>query len=241
MTKLSTNIALTFRVCLALVMMFIVTSLSAQEVSVRGSVKDASGAPVIGATVKVAGAKTGVITNMDGEYLINCPSNTDLEFNYIGYKSQKVAVNGKNIIDVVLQEESTHLNEVVVTALGIKKDARKVGYAVSSVNADDIVKTASPTLGTALYGKAAGVEVKTAPGGAAGAISINVRGISSITGNNQPLIILDGMPIRNGEANNADYWNSQRVNSNGLADINPEDIENISILKGAAATAQYGS
>ena len=137
MTKLSTNIALKFRVCLTLVMMFIVTSLSAQEVSVRGSVKDASGAPVIGATVKVAGAKTGVITNMDGEYLINCPSNTDLEFNYIGYKSQKVAVNGKNIIDVVLQEESTHLNEVVVTALGIKKDARKVGYAVSSVNADD--------------------------------------------------------------------------------------------------------
>ena len=205
MTKLSTNIALTFRVCLTLVMMFIVTSLSAQEVSVRGSVKDASGAPVIGATVKVAGAKTGVITNMDGEYLINCPSNTDLEFNYIGYKSQKVAVNGKNIIDVVLQEESTHLNEVVVTALGIKKDARKVGYAVSSVNADDIVKTASPTLGTALYGKAAGVEVKTAPGGAAGAISINVRGISSITGNNQPLIILVGMPIRNVEPKNADY------------------------------------
>ena len=87
MTKLSTNIALTFRVCLTLVMMFIVTSLSAQEVSVRGSVKDASGAPVIGATVKVAGAKTGVITIMDGEYLINCQGNTDLEFNYIGYKS----------------------------------------------------------------------------------------------------------------------------------------------------------
>ena len=241
MTKLSTNFALKLRACLTLVMLFVVTSLAAQEISVRGSVKDASGEPVIGATVKIAGAKTGVITNMDGEYLITCPSNTDLEFNYIGYKSQKVAVNGKKVIDVVLQEESTNLNEVVVTALGIKKDARKVGYAVSSVSADDIVKTSSPTLGTALYGKAAGVEVKTAPGGAAGAISINVRGISSITGNNQPLIILDGMPIRNGEANNSDYWTSQRVNSNGLADINPEDIENISILKGAAATAQYGS
>lgn len=225
---------------MAMLMMFAV-GIYAQNVSVKGTVTDTEGEPVIGATVKIPGAKTGTVTNIDGEFLINCPSNATLEISYIGFKTASVSVAGKEVVNVVLQEEATNLNEVVVTALGIKKDSRKLGYAVASVSSDELIKTASPTLGTALYGKAAGVAIKTAPGGAAGAISINVRGLSSITQGNQPLVILDGVPIRNGEANNSDYWNDQRVNSNGLADINPEDVENISILKGAAATAQYGS
>jgi TonB-linked SusC/RagA family outer membrane protein len=223
------------------ILMFLIASVYAQDISVGGSVKDANGEPVIGATINVEGTKTATVTNADGMYIIKCSPKASLIINYIGYESQKVPVGGKSSVNVVLKETSTNLTEVVVTALGIKKDARKVGYAISSVNADELVKTASPTLGTALYGKAAGVTIKTAPGGAAGAISINVRGLSSITGTNQPLIVLDGVPIHNGEANNSDYWSSQRVNSNGLADINPEDIASISILKGAAATAQYGS
>lgn len=125
--------------------------------------------------------------------------------------------------------------------MGIKKDEKKLGYAVSSISSEDLLTTASPNLGTALYGKAAGVRISTAPGGSTGAISINVRGLSSITGNNQPLIVVNGVPIRNGNANNGDYWTDQRVNSNGLADINTEDIESLSILKGAAASALYGS
>ena len=241
MSKRKNAFTLSLRVCMTALLMFLCSAIYAQNVTVKGSVTDKTGEPVIGATVKTAGSKTGVITNVDGEYVISCPSNAILEFNYIGYQTQKINVAGKTKIDVVLQEESTNLNEVVVTALGIKKDARKVGYAVSSIASDELTKTASPSLGTALYGKAAGVTIKTAPGGAAGAISINVRGLSSITGSNQPLIVLDGVPIHNGEANNSGYWTDQRVNSNGLADINPEDIENISILKGAAATAQYGS
>ena len=140
-----------------------------------------------------------------------------------------------------MQDDSQALDEVVVTALGIKKDSKKLGYAVSTVGADELVKTASPNLGTALYGKAAGVRIQTAPGGATGSISINVRGLSSITGTNQPLIVVDGVPIRNGDANNTDYWGSQRINSNGLADIAPENIETLSILKGASASALYGS
>uniref|UniRef100_A0AB33JU58 SusC/RagA family TonB-linked outer membrane protein n=2 Tax=unclassified Prevotella TaxID=2638335 RepID=A0AB33JU58_9BACT len=232
---------LSLRASLTVFMMFFAFTLMAQNVTVKGSVKDQNGEPVIGATVKVAGAKTGVITNMDGEYMISVPKNATLEINYIGYNSKTVAVDGKSQVNIVLNESSTELNEIVVTALGIKKDAKKVGYAISTVKSDELIKTQSPTLGTALYGKAAGVDIKTAPGGAAGAISINVRGLSSITGTNQPLVVLDGVPIRNGEANNSDYWTDQRVNSNGLADLNPEDIESISILKGAAATAQYGS
>src|SRR3712207_712186 len=241
MRKTEKSFWLSLRACLTVFMMFFAFTLMAQNITVKGAVTDQNGEPIIGATVKVAGAKTGVITNMDGEYMISAPRNATLEINYIGYNSKTVAVDGKTQLNIRLDESSTELNEVVVTALGIKKDAKKVGYAISTVKSDELVKTQSPTLGTALYGKAAGVDIKTAPGGAAGAISINVRGLSSITGTNQPLVVLDGVPIRNGDANNSDYWTDQRVNSNGLADLNPEDIESISILKGAAATAQYGS
>ncbi|WP_278505226.1 SusC/RagA family TonB-linked outer membrane protein, partial [Phocaeicola barnesiae] len=131
--------------------------------------------------------------------------------------------------------------EVVVTALGIKKDAKKLGYAVSTVSSEDLTRTGGSTLASGLYGKATGVRIQSAPGGGTSSVSISVRGLSSITGNTQPLIIMDGVPIHNGNANNSDYWGSQRIESNGLVDINPEDIENISILKGAAASALYGS
>ena len=241
MEKNEKAIWFSLRASLTVFLMFFAVTLWAQNINVKGSVTDQSGEPIIGVSVKVVGAKTGVLTNMDGEYLISVPKNGSLEFNYLGFGSKKVDVAGKTQINVVLEENSTELNEVVVTALGIKKDAKKVGYAISTVKANELVKTQSPSLGTALYGKAAGVEVKTAPGGATGAISINVRGLSSITGANQPLIVMDGVPIRNGEANNDSYWGDQRVNANGLANLNPEDIESISILKGASATAMYGS
>ncbi len=236
-----TNPFLPLRMVMVFAMTFFATVVLAQDLVVKGTVVDAkSGEPIIGATVMIEGQKEATITNIDGMYTIKASNNDKLVFNYIGYDKQIVPVNGKTTLNIKMSENVTNLTEVVVTALGIKKDMRKVGYAVSTVNASDLTKTASPTLGTALYGKAAGVNVKTAPGGS-GAISINVRGLSSITGSNQPLIVLDGVPIRNGEANNQDYWSSQRVNSNGLAQINPEDIESMSILKGAAATAQYGS
>lgn len=125
--------------------------------------------------------------------------------------------------------------------MGIKKDAKKLGYAVSTVGSEDLTKTGSSSIATGLYGKAAGVRIQSAPGGGTSSISISVRGLSSITGNTQPLIIMDGVPIRNGNANNDGYWDNQRIDSNGMVDINPEDIENISILKGAAASALYGS
>lgn len=125
--------------------------------------------------------------------------------------------------------------------MGIKKDAKKLGYAVSTVSSEELTRTGGTTLATGLYGKAAGVSIQSAPGGGTSAVSISVRGLSSITGNTQPLIIMDGVPIRNGNANKDGYWTNQRIESNGMVDINPEDIENISILKGAAASALYGS
>lgn len=211
----------------------------AQDITVRGSVVDQNGEPVIGASVKAAGSKVGAVTNANGEFLLKCPANSQIEVSYIGFAPQ--TVNASDNVNIVLSEDVNGLNEVVVTALGIKKDARKVGYAVSQVKAEDLVKTGAPNFASALYGKAAGVRVQAAPGGNVSAVSMTVRGLTSISGNTQPLIVLDGVPIRNGNTNNEGYWTNQRIRSNGLVDINPEDIENISILKGAAASALYGS
>lgn len=221
--------------------MFFAVSISAQNITVKGSVTDKTGEPIIGATVRVVGVSSGVITDADGNYSISCPSSATLEFSYIGFTSKTVGVKGQTTLNVKMEEANTSLDEVVVTALGIKKEAKKLGYAVSSIGSEDLVRTGAPNLAAGLYGKASGVRIQSAPGGGISAVSISIRGLSSITNNTQPLIIMDGVPIHNGNTNNDGYWDNQRINSNGLVDINPEDIENISILKGAAASALYGS
>ena len=229
------------RVTMTLALLAGCTAAFAQS-TVKGTVKDAAGEPVIGAAVQVAGTHNGTITELDGSFALPGVRQGDkLDISCIGYAGQTITWNG-GAVNVVLQEDAEMLEGTVVTALGIRKDEKKVvGYAVSSVSAESLNKTVAPSLGTALYGKAAGVRIQTAPGGATGAISIQVRGISTITGSNQPLVIVDGVPIRNGDVNNNGYWDQQRMETNGLADINVEDIENLSILKGASATSLYGS
>ncbi len=206
-----------------------------------GVVVDSTGEPIIGASVTKKGSKTGTVTGIDGDFILGGVKPGDvIQVSYVGFETKEVTWNGQ-AINIVLSENAQQLNEVVVTALGIKKDAKKLGYAVSSVSGDDLTKTGGSNLASGLYGKATGVQIQSAPGGSTSAVSITVRGLSSITGNTQPLLIMDGVPIHNGNTNNNDYWSNQRINSNGLVDINPEDIENISILKGAAASALYGS
>ena len=233
MKNLFTRIALTVALMAASVFAY-------AQTAVKGTVKDAAGQPVIGASVFVQGTHNGTVVELDGSYTLTAKVGDKIEFSCIGYTSQVLVFNGQPL-NVVLAEDSELLEGTVVTALGIRKDEKRVGYAVSSVDASKLNATASPSLGSALYGKAAGVRIMTAPGGATGAISINVRGLSTITGTNQPLIIVDGVPIRNGEANHGDYWSIQRMESNGLTDINVEDIENLTVLKGASATSLYGS
>lgn len=212
-----------------------------QDGKVTGTVVDSFG-PVTGASVIVKGTTNGNITDLDGKFTLEGLKNGDvIQISYIGYATQEIPYTGQPSISVTLAEDSEQLEEVVVTALGIKKDAKKLGYAVSTVGSEDLTKTGSSSIATGLYGKAAGVRIAAAPGSGTSSISISVRGLSSITGNTQPLIIMDGVPIRNGNANNNGYWENQRIQSNGMVDINPEDIENISILKGAAASALYGS
>ena len=214
-----------------------------QDAVCKGVVKDATGEPVIGATVAVKGTTNATVTDFDGNFtLTGVKKGTVLTVSYIGFQTQEVTFNGQ-ALNVVMQEDAQSLQEVVVTALGIKKDAKKLGYAVSSISSADLTKTGGSNLAAGMYGKATGVRIQSAPGGNTSAVSITVRGLSSITGNTQPLLIMDGVPVHNGSAanNNSDYWGSQRIEANGLVDINPEDIESISILKGAAASALYGS
>lgn len=216
-------------------------SISQQNGKVTGVVEDDFG-PVAGASVVVKGTTNGTITDMDGNFTLEGVKNGDvIQISFIGYTTREVKYAGEPSLNIKLAEDTQKLDEVVVTALGIKKDAKKLGYAVSTVSSEELTRTGGTSLATGLYGKAAGVRIQSAPGSGTSSVSISVRGLSSITGNTQPLVIMDGVPIRNGNANNDGYWANQRINSNGLVDINPEDIENISILKGAAASALYGS
>lgn len=217
------------------------TAISQQNGKVTGVVEDDFG-PVAGASVVIKGTTNGSITDMDGNFNLEGVKNGDIiQISFIGYATKEIAYTGQPSLNIKLVEDSQKLDEVVVTALGIKKDAKKLGYAVSNVSSEELTRTGGSNIASGLYGKATGVRIQAAPGGGTSAVSISVRGLSSITGNTQPLIIMDGVPVRNSNTNNDGYWDNQRINSNGMVDINPEDIENISILKGAAASALYGS
>lgn len=216
--------------------------------TIKGVVRDATGEPLIGASVIEKGTNNGVITDVEGSFILTVPTDATLSIAYMGYATREIRLakrKRQGDLKVTLREDSQQLKEVVVTAMGIKKDTKRLGYAVSTIESDEIVKAGATNFASAMYGKAPGIRITQTQGGAAGAVSINVRGLTSITGNNQPLIILDGVPIRNGGTGKstdfAEFGNDGQIRSNGLVDINPEDIESVSVLKGASATALYGS
>lgn len=209
--------------------------------TVTGVVKDNSGAGLIGATVAEKGTSNRVLTDQDGSFSIKVSPKAALTISYIGFKSKDLAVGDESSLAIALEVENSALSEVVVTSFGISRKQKAVGYATTTIKSEDLTQAGTPNFASALYGKAPGVRIGATPGGATSAVNITIRGINSITGRSQPLIILDGVPIRDGEVRNNDYWNDQRLRGNGLLDINPEDIDNISILKGASAAALYGS
>jgi TonB-linked SusC/RagA family outer membrane protein len=204
--------------------------------------------PVAGATVMVKGTTKGTVTDADGRFSLDGVSNgAVIQVAFMGYVTQEITYSGQQTLSITLVEDTLALDEVVVTAMGITKEAKKLGYAITTINAAELTKAGATNFASALYGKASGVRIQSVQGGAASGVSINVRGLSSLEGNTQPLVILNGVPIRNGNSGDdqKDFGsignNSNRVRANGLVDINPEDIESLSILKGAAATALYGS
>ena len=223
-------------------------SMWAQNVAVSGTVSDQNGEPVVGAYVVVEGTTTGSSTDANGAYALNAPSKGTLVFTCMGYKDQKVAVSGRSRIDVTLEEDALMLEETVVTALGIKKERKALGYSVTEVNSKELLKNKQTNVINSLAGKVAGVNV-TQSGGAAGAgSSIIIRGGNSVSESrdNQPLFVVDGIiydnsTINGGNSGTDGVTKSATTFSNRVMDINPEDIESMSVLKGAAAAALYGS
>lgn len=214
---------------------------------VTGKVTDANG-PMIGVTVSVKGMDTrATLTNFDGTYTIDVAGVADpsLEFTYIGYAAQTVPVGSKTVIDVVMAEETKKIEEVVVTALGITRAEKSLGYAVSKVSGDDIAKTVSGNWLDGMNGKVAGMSFESAATGPSGSVRVTLRGESSLShDNNEALFVVDGVPL--GSDNTASGADNESADApidygNGIGDLNPDDIASVSVLKGPAATALYGS
>ena len=215
---------------------------SQQTGTCTGVVKDPAGETVIGASVVVKGTTNGTITGIDGDFsLPNVKKGDVIQVSYIGFQTVEVVYEGQPL-NVTLSEDSQMLGEVVVTALGIKREKKSLGYAMQEVKGESLVNARETNLANALSGKIAGVQVIRSSNGPGGSSKIQLRGANSVTGTNQPLIVVDGVPMDNFTgADNADFWNPSLDMGNGLSDINPEDIESMSVLKGASAAALYGS
>jgi TonB-linked SusC/RagA family outer membrane protein len=213
-----------------------------QKRTVTGVVRDDAGQTIPGAVYQVKGSNVGGATNVDGQYSVSVEDNAVLVFSFMGYKSKEVPVGTQTTVNVTLESDNKALNEVVVTALGIRRERKSLGYAVQEVKGETLAATHEPNVTNALSGRVAGLQVIRSSTGPAGSSKITLRGNNSLTGSNQPLIVVDGVPIDNftGAANN-DFYNPSQDLGNGLADINAEDIESMSVLKGGAAAALYGS
>jgi len=215
---------------------------NAQSKSVSGKVLSAEdGQPVIGASVMVKGTITGTITGVDGDFSITLPSNTQtLIISYVGMKT--IEVTAKSGMTVKMESDAQMIDEVVVTALGISREKKSLGYAIQEVSGDDINKVKSDNFITSLSGKVAGINIKNNTN-FGGSTNVIIRGSNSLTGNNQALFVIDGIPVDNSNTNNSGQTTGRNGYDygNAASDINPADIESVSVLKGAAATALYGS
>lgn len=208
--------------------------------TVRGTVLDETGEPVPGANVVIKGTSNGTITNLNGAFSLPAKDNDVLVISFIGYKQVELKLAGKRDLRITLEPEAEQLNEVVVTALGIKREKKALGYAMQEVKTDDMKENKSLSVANMLQGKVAGVQISQSGSGMGGSTRIVMRGLNSLSGNNQPLWVVDGVPINDGVQDNATQWGGTDT-SGAASQINPEDIESISVLKGANAAALYGS
>lgn len=219
-----------------------ITGISQQNGKVTGVVEDALG-PVAGASVIIRGTTHGTMTDMDGNFTLDGLKNGDvIQISFIGYTTQDIPYTGQASLTVHLEEDTQKLDEVVVTALGMKRDKKALGYAMQELKGDDLLASREPNLANSLSGKVSGLQIVRSSNGVGGSSKIVLRGNSSLTGSNQPLIVVDGTPMDNFTGGVDDVWgNSGADMGNGLSDINPEDIESMTVLKGASAAALYGS
>lgn len=233
------------KISLVLMLALFVVGITIAQKSVTGNVTDSAGEPLIGASVLVKGTTTGTVTDFDGNYSIQVAEDaTTLIFSYTGFESQEIEVGNQSIINVTLAEGVT-LAEAVVTALGVQREEKALGYAVQKLDGDDLAETRETNIVNSLQGKVAGIQIQGSPSALGGSSRITIRGSNSFLGNNQPLFVIDGVPIDNsqfadnsqqrgfGGADAYDYGNTAQ-------DIDPNSIETMTVLKGAAASALYG-
>jgi TonB-linked SusC/RagA family outer membrane protein len=211
-----------------------------QSSQLKGTIVDSTGVAIRGASIKIKGASSGTTSDANGDFTINYQGTAKIEISSIGYTPRLIPINGKQTIKVVLQSESKGLNEVVVTALGIKREKRLLTYATQEIKGDEIMETKQPNVLNALDGKLAGVQITSSTGGPGASVNVVIRGAISISGNNQALIVLDGVPIDNSETGIVNSGASG-AGSSRISDIDPNTIESVNVLKGAAATTLYGS
>ncbi len=225
-----------------------------QAQKITGTVKsNKDNGPLPGVSILVKGTNTGTNTDAAGKFTLNAASGSTLVLSYVGFKTQEIAIGNQSVVNIGLDEDSQSLSEVVVTALGIKKESKKLGYSTTTVGAEAITENRSPNFVNTLQGKIAGVNISALGTGPAGSSKIRIRGQSSFSGQNSPLIVINGVPIDNTNfgtnPGNASSDNSIGVRGggntsdggDGLSSINPDDIESMTILKGATAAALYGS
>ncbi len=217
-----------------------------QNRTFTGKVTDSNGDPIIGASVLVKSTANGTVTDMNGEFSIQTSVGSTLVISYVGYTKKEITIQSATFYNIVLVEDSQLLGEVIVTAMGIKKEKKALGYAVQDIKSEELLKNKNPNIINSLAGKIAGVNVTQSGGGAGSGATILLRGGTSLERDNQPLFIVDGIIYDNGTdiGGNSGFDGAQATNStysNRVMDINPEDVESMSVLKGPAAAALYGS
>ena len=225
-------------------LLLFINGVMAQNKTVTGKVTDDSGVPLLGVNVLEKGTLNGTSTDFDGNYTINVSSDSStLEFTSIGYILQSIVVSGRSAINVVLAEDAEQLGEVVVTALGIKRETKAIGYAMTELKGEELARTNTVNPVLAMQGKSAGVDIGASDGGLFGNSKIQIRGVSTLnSNNNQPIFVIDGVILENGTSGASADWNASANDyGNILKNLNPDDYKTISVLKGAAATALYGS
>jgi len=212
------------------------------KVSVSGVVKSAStGEALPGVSIVVKGTNQGAVTSIDGKYTISAPSDATLIFSFIGYMPQEIALKGKTTINVDLKETSENIDEVVVTALGIKREEKSLGYSVGKVDGKELTKVAHENLLNSMAGKVSGVTINST-GATGSTVSMIIRGATSLSTDNQPLYVIDGVPMTSSVNNVGGFGSDNRVDyGSAISDLDPETIESISILKGPSAAALYGT
>jgi TonB-dependent SusC/RagA subfamily outer membrane receptor len=233
-----------FKGILTLLIAFVVQTTFAQEKTVSGVVSDGSGS-LPGVSVVIKGTAKGTGTDFDGKYSINAKAGDVLSFSYVGYKTSERTVGASNVINVTLSEDANTLDEIIITGLGISKKEKAIGYAVQKVSGEKINEAKEVNIVNSLQGRVAGVQIQGTASTLGGSSRITIRGSNSFLGNNQPLFIIDGVPINNssysGSSQQSGFGGGSYDYGNSASEIDPSNVASMSVLKGAAATAIYGS